>query len=235
MKLSLIGALALGASALAAPARAAEAWIPVGPPGGDARSLAADPRDPSRVYLGTADGVFYRSEDGGRRWRRLSPGFPLRGQSLDDIVIDPEGGLYVGYWTVATNDGGGVARSTDGGETFKVLPGIEGQAVRALALAPSAPNVLVAGTLSGVFRTGDGGKNWRRISPEGHIDLRNVGSIAFDPGQADTIYAGTWHLPWKTRDGGRTWYPISKGMIEDSDVMTLTVDAKRPPVVYATA
>lgn len=231
---SLIGTFVLGASALAAPA-AADSWMPVGPPGGDVRSLAADPRDPSRVYLGTADGVLYRSEDGGRRWRRLSPGFPMRGQSLDDIVVDPQGGLYVGYWTVQTSDGGGVARSTDGGETFKLLPGITGQAVRALALAPSAPNVLVAGTLTGVFRTGDGGRTWRRISPEGHIDLKNVGSVAFDPGHADTIYAGTWHLPWKTRDGGRTWYPISKGLIDDSDIMTITIDRQRPPVIYATA
>jgi photosystem II stability/assembly factor-like uncharacterized protein len=231
MMLPLIGVLALGASALAAPA----GWLPVGPPGGDVRSLAVDPRDPSRIYLGTADGVLYRSEDAGRRWRRLSPGFPLRGQSLDDIVVGPDGGLFVGYWTVETNDGGGVARSTDGGETFKPLPGIAGQAVRALAQAPSSPNVLVAGTLTGVFRTGDGGRTWRRISPEGHIDLKNVGSVAFDPGQADTIYAGTWHLPWKTKDGGRTWYPISKGMIDDSDVMTLTIDRQRPPVVYATA
>jgi len=234
MRLLLLGALVLGASALAAPA-GADSWVPVGPPGGDVRSLAADPRDPSRIYLGTADGVLYRSEDAGRRWRRMSPGFPMRGQSLDDIVIDPDGGLYVGYWTVESNDGGGVARSTDGGETFTILKGIEGQAVRALAQAPSAPSVLVAGTLTGVFRTGDAGRTWRRISPEGHIDLKNVGSVAFDPGAADTIYAGTWHLPWKTRDGGRTWYPISKGLIDDSDIMTITIDRQRPPVIYATA
>lgn len=219
---------------LAATGRA-ESWAPVGPPGGDVRALAADPRDPNRIYLGTADGVLYRSEDGGRKWKRMEPGFPLRGQSLDDIVVDPQGGLYVGYWTVATNDGGGVGRSTDGGKTFTLLDGIKGQTVRALAQSPSAPNVLVAGTLTGVFRTGDGGRSWKRISPEGHVDLKNVGSVAFDPGQADTIYAGTWHLPWKTKDGGRTWYPISKGMIDDSDVMTLTIDRKRPPVVYATA
>jgi hypothetical protein len=138
--------------------------------------------------------------------------------------VDPEGGLYVGYWTVQTNDGGGVGRSTDGGETFTLLPGISGQAVRALAQAPSAPHVLVAGTLTGVFRTGDGGRSWRRISPEGHVDLKNVGSVAFDPGAADTIYAGTWHLPWKSFDAGASWHPVHSGMIDDSDVFTLTVD-----------
>ena len=33
--------------------RSAQSWVPVGPPGGDVRSLAADPRDPRRIYLGT--------------------------------------------------------------------------------------------------------------------------------------------------------------------------------------
>ena len=62
-------------AALASPSAFAQTWVPVGPPGGDVRSLAADPRDPRVVYLGTADGILYRSDDSGRRWRRLDPGF----------------------------------------------------------------------------------------------------------------------------------------------------------------
>ena len=57
----------------------AQSWLPVGPPGGDVRELAADPRDPRRIYLGTADGILYRSDDGGLKWHRMSPGFPHRG------------------------------------------------------------------------------------------------------------------------------------------------------------
>jgi len=59
-------------------------WSAIGPPGGDARSLAADPRNGDVVYAGTADGALYRSDDAGGRWRRLSPGFPLRGYSLEE-------------------------------------------------------------------------------------------------------------------------------------------------------
>jgi photosystem II stability/assembly factor-like uncharacterized protein len=220
-------------SVLATPV-SAQVWVPMGPPGGDVRALAADPREPSRLYLGTADGVFYRSEDAGRSWLRLTPGFPERGQSLDDILVDSRGIVWVGYWAVQ-GSGGGVARSDDRGQTFKLLPGIQGHAVRALAQSAAYPNVLVAGTLTGVFRTVDEGRSWRRISPEGHIDLKNVGSLAIDPQDAGTIYAGTWHLPWKTTDAGRTWYPISKGLIDDSDIMTLTLDRRSPRTVYATA
>ncbi len=198
------------------------------------RSLVADPRDPQVVYLGTANGMLYRSEDGGRRWRRPEPGFPARGMSLDDLAVDPQGNLYAGYWEVH-GPGGGVARSTDGGATFSLLEGIAGQGVRALALAPSDPSVLVAGTREGIVRSKDAGRTWSRISPEADGEIRNVDSVAIDPVDPETIYAGTWHLPWKTTDGGKTWRPTHAGMIDDSDVMTLTLDRRSPRIVYATA
>ena len=145
------GRLVVCAIALAAPSAAlSQTWVPVGPGGGDVRSLGYDPRDPRRIYLGTADGVLYRSDDGGLSWGRLSPGFPLRGRSIDDLVVDARGVVLAGYWEVS-GSGGGVARSLDGGVTFELLPGIDGQAVRALAQAPSDPRTLVVGTLSGVL------------------------------------------------------------------------------------
>jgi photosystem II stability/assembly factor-like uncharacterized protein len=227
-------ALALLALVTSAQASSAQGWVPVGPPGGDVRSLAVDPRAPNVVYLGTADGVLYRSDDGGLRWHRLRPGFPLRSMSLDELAVGPDGRLFVGYWDVA-GSGGGVARSDDGGRTFTVPPGLAAESVRALALAPSDPEVVVAGTLTGVFRSDDGGASWRRLSPDGHPELRNVESVAVDPGNPDVVYAGTWHLPWKTSDGGRTWRSIPAGMIADSDVFTLTVDRRTRQTLYATA
>jgi len=212
----------------------AQSWVPVGAPGGNVRSLAQDPHRGQRVYLGTADGLLYRSDDGGLEWRRLDPGFPLRGCSLDEIVVDPRGTVYVGYWEVH-GSGGGVAKSSDGGQTFAILKGIEGESVRALAVSPSNPQVLAAGTLTGVFLSQNGGQAWTRITPKGHPDLHNIESLAFDPTDAEVVYAGTWHLLWKTSDGGAAWEPVHDGMIDDSDIMTLTVDRRDPQTVYATA
>src|SRR5205814_90649 len=158
----------------------ARSWIPVGAPGGNVRALTADPRNPQRIYLGTADGLLYRSDDGAQHWRRLSPGFPLRGYSLDEIVVDPRGAVFVGYWEVH-GQGGGVARSEDRGKTFVLLKGIQGQSVRSLALAPSDPATLAAGALTGVFLSRDGGQTWTRNSPKGDSDLRNIESLRFDP------------------------------------------------------
>lgn len=212
----------------------AQSWVPVGPHGGDVRSLAADPTNHRRLYLGTADGVFYRSDDAGGRWQRMSPGFPQRGKSLDEIAVDPRGVVFVAYWEVA-GKGGGVAKSVDGGRTFKVLPGIQGESVRALAIAPSNPDVVVAGTLTGVFRSRDAGATWQRISPADDAEIRNVESLAIDPGYPDIIYVGTWHLPWKTLDGGATWRSVKTGIISDSDIFTITLDKRDPQTVYATA
>ena len=211
-----------------------QSWIPVGAPGGNVRALAFDPRDPQRVYLGTTDGILYRSDNGGLQWRRLGIGFPLRGCSLDEIVVDSRGVVLVGYREV-NGSGGGVARSTDGGQNLVVLKGVEGQSVRALAVAPSDPQVIAAGTLNGVFVSSDGGNAWRRITPQSHPDLHNIESLAFDTTDPRVIYAGTWHLVWKTLDGGATWAPVHRGMIDDSDVMTLTIDPWHPQTIYSTA
>jgi len=212
----------------------AQSWTSVGVPGGNVRALAQDPSDPQRIYLGTADGVLYRSDDSGMQWHRLDPGFPHGGCLLDAIVVDGRGVVLVGYWEVQGH-GGGVARSTDGGQTFVVQKGIQGESVRSLALAPSNPRMVAAGTLAGVFLSRDGGATWSRVTPEGHPDLRNVESLAFDPKDSNVLYAGTWHLIWKTLDGGVTWGPAHRGMIDDSDVMTLTIDRRHPGNVYATA
>jgi photosystem II stability/assembly factor-like uncharacterized protein len=107
--------------------------------------------------------------------------------------------------------------------------------VRAVALAPSAPDFLVAGALDGVFRSPDRGSTWARISPEEHADLRNLDSVAIDPRNPEIIYVGTSHLPWKTLDGGHHWTSIHEGMIDDSDVMSIVVDHAQPSRVYASA
>jgi len=230
---SLLVSLVLAGLLASASARA-QSWIPVGVPGGNVRALAQDQRNSQRIYLGTADGILYRSDEDGLQWHRLDPGFPLRGYSLDEIVVDPRGVVFVGYWEVH-GSGGGVARSTDGGQTFVVLKGIEGESVRALALSPSNRRIIAAGTLTGVFLSRDGGQTWTRITPSAHPDLRNIESLTFDPTDPQIIYAGTWHLAWKTLDGGASWVPVHAGMIDDSDVMTLTIDRLHPQTVYATA
>jgi len=223
-------------AALLAAALPAQRWEAVGPDGGDVRSLAQDPSDRDRLFLGTSAGQLYISSDFGRTWRRYARLGEADDYVLDHIVIDPRNArnLYVSAWSVE-NRGGGVFHSRDGGQKWERLEEMDGKSVRALAMAPSDSNTLVAGALDGVFRSDDGGRNWRLISPAHHAELKNIESVAIDPINPDVVYAGTWHLPWKTSDGGKTWVSIKKGLIVDSDVFSIIVDPQKPAVVYLSA
>jgi photosystem II stability/assembly factor-like uncharacterized protein len=219
----------------AAVAAKAEDWQPVGPPGGDVESLSAVPGGTQVLFIGTSDGHVFRTDDGGAHWFLVGRVAPAHDHVVTAIVVDPRSHdtLLASSWELS-GTGGGVWRSRDGGRTWESA-GLEGHAVRALAAAPSNPDLLVAGAVDGVFRSSDSGHTWERITPQGRDDLVNFDSIAIDPRDPNTIYAGTFHLPWKTTDGGRTWNQIHTGMVEDSDVMSLSVDPRDPDHVFASA
>src|SRR5581483_10788064 len=161
-------------------------WISLGPDGGDVRSLAYDPRNPDRIFLGTSAGQLYLSKDGGSSWSRLAQLGDDDDYVLDNIAVDPQAPntIYVAAWSIVRNHGD-LFRSRDGGRTWQGLPGMQGKSMRALALAPSDPRILVAGALDGVFRSDDGGDTWRRISPATHGEIKNIESLAIDPRTPD--------------------------------------------------
>ncbi len=232
----LAGALSLTLMA-SLPALASGPWPAVGPYGGDARSLAAEPGNPRHLYLGTTSSWIYESTNGGSSWQRLA-----KLGSGDDLIVDnvfvdaadPKT-LVAGVWQVDER-GGGIYISHDGGAHWVEDKTMAGESVRSLTQAPSNPKVYVAGTVKdGVFRSDDGGEHWTRISPENSSELHEVESVAIDPQDTNIIYAGTWHLPWKTTDGGQHWSNIKEGLIDDSDVFSIIIDPSAPTVVYASA
>ncbi|MCI0355322.1 MAG: transcriptional regulator [Acidobacteria bacterium] len=215
--------------------RAAD-WVTLGPEGGDVRSLAYDPSNPDRIFLGTSAGQLYLSINGGGSWQRFAKLGSGDRYVLDHIVLDPAnpGTLYVSAWDVE-RDGGDLFRSRDGGRNWEALPAMRGRSIRALVMAETDSRVLIVGALDGVFRSADGGNTWQRISPANHAEIRNIESVAVDPRDPRMVYAGTWHLPWKTADGGLTWSQMKRGVIDDSDVFSIIVDHEVPSTVYISA
>ncbi len=214
----------------------AVSWFPLGPYGGDARCFAADPGNSKHLYLGTTNGWIYESGNDGQTWSRLSQIDDRNDLIIDHILTDARDPrrLVVGAWIVDHPDGG-LFISRDGGKTWTDVPQMRGQSVRSLTRSRSNPNIMVAGTLQGVFRSMDNGWHWTQISPLGSTEIHEVQSVAIDPQNPWVIYAGTWHLPWKTVDGGVHWESIKRGIIEDSDVFSILVDPVQPRVVYASA
>jgi photosystem II stability/assembly factor-like uncharacterized protein len=212
----------------------AQDWQRLGPPGGMVLTLGIDAS--GAVYLGTADGHVFVKDNSGKPWE-------LRGRignRTDAVVsrlvpaLNQSGVVYAAIWYQQPGAGGGVFRSDDGARTWKLV-GLPNEAVRALEITPSPTRVILAGTRSGVFRSTDEGNTWERITPVDDAELRNVDSLAVDPRDLNVIYTGTYHLPWKTTDGGKTWKSVTAGLIDDSDIMSLRVDATNPERVFLSA
>jgi len=223
--------------AFAATGLAAQApWSAVGPAGGDARTLAPVPGQPSHLYLGSTNSWIYETIDQGVSWHRLSRLESSEELVVDNILVDAANPdiVYAGGWRAEQRDGG-LWVSHDAGRQWKVVEALSGQSVFSLAQAPSNPKMLFAGTLNGVFRSSDGGSSWKSISPPGSREIHEVESLAVDPVNPNIVYAGTWHLPWKTTDGGKTWKNIKKGLIDDSDVFSIIVDPVKPRTVFLSA
>src|SRR5437762_1026904 len=210
-----------------APAFASQ-WTQVGPDGGDARALSFDPHNPDHILLGTSSGELFESHDAGANWSRLAHLGADDAYVFEHIVFNPTDSkiIYVAAWNVDDpNVKGEVFVSHNGGRSWESLPGMHDKSVRSFAMAPNNPKILVAGTLDGVYRSEDAGRNWQRISPEGHIDIKNIESLAIDAQNPDVIYAGTFHLPWKTMDGGKTWKRVTAPNIIVNDI---SVDPRNP-------
>jgi len=225
-------AAALLASFLSAQAK----WSAIGPDGGDARSFAAAPGQPSHIYLGTTHGWIFESFDKGATWHRLALLEPTEDLVIDNILVDtanPER-IWASGWKPDKPDGG-LWASLDGGVQWQAVPALKGQSIFSFAQAPSNPAVLFAGTLLGIYRSTNAGSDWELISPPGSKEIHEVESLAVDPTDLDIVYAGTWHLPWKTDDGGKNWKSIKEGVIEDSDVFSIIIDPAHPRTVFLSA
>jgi len=104
--------------------------------------------------------------------------------------------------------------------------------VHALAIDP-AGETLFLGAHTGLFRSADGGRSWKKVvvsSKYAHIDLM---SIAIDPKDGRAIYVATHEAGvLKSGDGGLTWKELNKGLL-GVDVHGLTLDANTPSKLYA--
>ena len=123
--------------------------------------------------------------------------------------------------------GGGVWRTTDGGNSWDpLLDDPEPvSSIGALAIADSDPNVIYVGTGEasirgnisygdGVYKSVDAGKTWTFV---GLADTRHIGAVIIHPTNPDIVYVaalGHAYGPntergiFRTRDGGKTWEKV---------------------------
>ena len=221
------GSSADSLESLADPGKYSDDWRANGPPGGDVRSLVVDPSNPDRFYLGTLDAQIYTSNDAGKTWQLLY-NFNRPKLFVDHIIVDPRDPRTLYVAAHRHKEPGGFFKSTDGGRKWRESSELKNEALHSLIQADADPDVLIAGTFNGIFRSDNSGDSWTQLPTYKTAGLVHVESLAIDPRTANTIYAGTWYLPYKSTDGGQSWKSIKNGIIDDSDIFAIDIDRAIP-------
>ncbi len=202
---------------------------------GRLNAIACDPADTSLIYVCAPSGGIWKSADGGKNWRPLSDDLPSLGASA--ILIHPtrSNEILVGTGDRDHGDarGIGVIRSTDGGESWELYnTGMGNVTVGMLARSTTDPDLILAATSQGIFKTTNGGRSWtKKTDVSGHFK-----DVKFKPGNHTVAYAVATSGDvgfYRSEDTGDTWVrvPDSNG-IPITGRMVIGVTAAAPNLVY---
>jgi photosystem II stability/assembly factor-like uncharacterized protein len=205
----------------------APAWQGISAP--TVYGVAIDPQNPDRIYAGTGDGFFYRSQNGGATWSR---GYYLRNPepyqekdyyfgAISDITVDPVNTNII-YIT-----GTDLYKSTDGGEIFEPIEPVDSP--NCIAIHPRASNPIYVGAQfgDGIYKSIDGGQTWSQNNqglPLFGDTIPPILSLAIDPTHPSTVWAGMQYGEGivKSTDGGEHWQV--KGLTEANFVDAIAVN-----------
>ncbi|MFM8528781.1 MAG: WD40/YVTN/BNR-like repeat-containing protein, partial [Ilumatobacteraceae bacterium] len=178
------------------------------------------------------------------RWRNIGP--DRGGRSI--AVSGVKGRKNEAYFGAV---GGGLWKTTDGGETW--APVTDGQvssaSVGAIAVSESNPDVVYIGMGEsairgnimpgdGIYKSTDAGKTWKQV---GFRTVDAISKIRVHPANPDIVYAalfGKYSVPsdergvYKSTDGGATWKRV---LFRDakSGAVDIAIDRTNPQVLYA--
>ncbi len=248
-------------------------WDIAGPyfAGWEMYHLKGSPADPNRLYASQTSGWFgqqiQRSNDGGKTWEPVGNKFEYDGVPgahkwydgtphpwefarvwhLEPSLTDPDT-VYAGVEDAA------IFRSTDGGQTWRELPGLRGHgsgenwqpgaggmAVHTILLNPTQPErMFVAISAAGAFRSDDAGQTWRPVNrglksdfmPDPTAEVGHcVHRIAMHPSRPDVLFMQKHWDVMRSDTGGESWYEVSGDLPTDFG-FPIDVHAHEPNTVY---
>ena len=228
------------------------------------------PSDTSVVYVGTgSDGIrsnvisgkgMYKSTDAGESWSFI--GLPEAGQ-IGGVAVHPDDpdrvfAAALGH-PFGKNEQRGVFRSTDGGASWEnVLFASDSTGAIDIEMNPANPDILYAAMWrgerkpwtiisgcappcqDGLYKSTDGGDNWRRITEGLPQDLIGKINIAVTAANPDRVYAlveapvGEEGL-YRSDDRGESWTLVNtrEGIMTRPFYFTnITAHPTNPDVVY---
>ncbi len=225
-----------------------------------------DPNNPNIVWVGTGennhqralgygDGV-YKSLDGGKSFKNMGL---KESRQIGGIVIDPRNSdiVFVAAEGSAWGPGNerGLYKTTDGGKTWeKVLEISENTGVNNVTIDPSNPDIMYAtseqrrrtsftkiggGPETSVYKSTDGGENWRKINKGlPGVDKGGMG-IAVSPVDPNVVYliveaAGNASGFYRSTDKGESWNKMSSYHASGQYYNEIVCDPLNVDKVYST-
>ena len=212
--------------------------------------IVVDPRNPDVVLVaaagdhwsGSERGIF-KTTDGGKNWKQVL--FKDDGTGVADLTSAPDNAtvLYAVLWHHApgppsddekpkTEQDAFIYKSADEGSTWNVVQGkglpTEPMDRVGVAVAPGTNGMRVfAIATQGLFRSDDGGANWRRSTTDPRVVGNGYFSRVFvDPKNADFVYVAQTSM-YRSTDGGRTFEAWS-GAPSGDDVHVLWINPASP-------
>lgn len=201
--------------------------------------IEVDPTNKNILWAGSAAGGLWTSKDAGKNWSSNTDLLPTLG--VTDIAIHPTNPSIM---YIATGDGFGghtnslgVMKSIDKGLTWQttgLTADVEnGLRINRLLIDPINPNILIAATSNGVYRTENSGQDWFLSKSGWYIDAE------FKPTDPNTVYLG--EFSWNGRaaihvsnDNGKNFQRISTGLPQSNSLrIELAVSNAEPDLVIA--
>jgi photosystem II stability/assembly factor-like uncharacterized protein len=196
----------------------------------DVSNLVVDPQNPNVVYVASrSGGGLFKVTDG--KSERILRGVPVLG-----VAINPQNPDTI-YVAAGLNNG--VLRSTDGGKTWvsAAFGFFSNREVLALTIDTQTPTTMYAADGTGVFKTVDGGANWRSVKAGPTTNGILLPRIIVDPANSDRLYAlipgartGRFQV-FISPDAGNTWDPLDLQL--PADIRALEVVANDTGTLYA--
>jgi photosystem II stability/assembly factor-like uncharacterized protein len=140
-----------------------------------------------------------KSADGGKTWQQVATVLdpPVDFHAMGISKADPN--LIIGF----DSAGRGLFKTMDAGQSWQKLEFPD--YISALAISPSDPSVILAGTGKGIFVSNDGASTWTKlVQYDGHL----VFALSFD--ENGVLYTSTDSSGLaKSSDLGQTWEKIN--------------------------
>jgi len=210
-------------------------WQPLGLSGGGGMfTPAVSPHDPNLILLNCDMSGAYRTADGGKTWS-LFPWNQLTGCPFCTPAFHPADPniVFAAYSYDAL-----LRISKDAGKTWTPIgQGLPG-GLRAIAIDPVHPNLMIVGGTNGIFRSTDSGETWTRVLETSGEQVTTHVHFGRAAGPADRrhVMAASFKSIRVSIDSGLTWHDVTPANTEKiAAFATVFDDAANRPTAYAWA